>query len=572
MATGLRKILQVLSGSSVPKAMSRPHSGFSSIGFVFLVLLGTISGSEGQVQFIDVSRQAGIVWTHENGATPEKYLIETMGGGAAFIDYDNDGWLDIYLIDSGTHRHSSTSIPARHALYRNNKDGTFTEVTAKARVAGEGYGMGVAVGDFDNDGWSDLYVTRFGQNTLYRNLGDGTFEDITPQAGVAVDAWSTSAAFFDMDNDGDLDLFVCVYLDWDYDKEMYCGQPREGYRSYCHPLRYNPIASVLFQNNGNGTFTDVSKQAGVDIPGKALGVVTGDMNNDGFADIYVANDAAANFLFKNNGDGTFQEIGVTAGIAFGIYGKAESGMGVDFGDYNGDGRIDLIITNIDQEMNNLFSNQGNDWFIDLTLNAGLGQVAHAYSGFGVRFLDYDNDSDLDLVVLNGHVVDNIDLYRYGVRYAEPPLLLENTGGGRFSNAGKEAGPIWGKPMVGRALAAGDYDNDGDSDLLFVNNGGSAVLLQNNGGNANPWLGLHLVGSKSNRDAVGAVVIMTTDRRKIFRERSGGGSYLAAQDPRIILGLEEGETIISLEVRWPSGAVEHLDPLELSRYHTLREEQ
>jgi len=565
------------SGKSRPRAapfkdMSRPHFGFPIICFPFLVFLGSLTSSNGQVQFIDVTRQAGIDWIHENGASPEKYLIETMGGGAAFVDYDNDGWLDIFLIDSGTHQHSSASIPARHALYQNNRNGTFTDVIAKAKVGGEGYGMGVAVGDFDNDGWSDLYVTRFGKNTLYRNLGDGTFEDVTPRAGVGVDAWSTSAAFFDLDNDGDLDLFVCVYLDWDYDKEMYCGQPRDGYRSYCHPLRYNPVTSVLFENNGDGTFTDISSRAGVGLPGRALGVVTGDMNSDGFADIYVANDAVANFLFKNNGDGTFKEIGIVAGVAFGIYGKAESGMGVDFGDYNEDGRMDLIITNIDQEMNNLFSNQGDDWFIDLTLNAGLGQAATLYSGFGVRFLDYDNDGDLDLVVLNGHVVDNINLYRYGVSYAEPPLLLENTGGGQFSDAGKEAGPIWKKPMVGRALAAGDYDNDGDSDLLFVNNGQPAVLLQNEGGNANPWLGLQLVGSKSNRDGVGAIVTMTTDRRKIVRERNGGTSYQAAQDPRIIFGLEEGEKVISLEVRWPDGEAQHLDPLELGRYHTLREER
>ena len=550
--------------------MRRPHSGFPIIGPALLVLLCAFSESSGQVQFVDVSRQAGIDWTHENGATPEKYLIETMGGGAAFFDYDNDGWLDIYLVDSGTHLHSLTRTPARHALYHNNRDGTFTEVTEQAEVAGEGYGMGVAVGDFDNDGWSDLYVTRFGSNTLYRNLGDGTFQDITARAGVAVEAWSTSAAFFDMDNDGDLDLFVCVYLDWDYDKEMYCGQPREGYRSYCHPLRYNPIASVLFENNGDGTFTDISSSAGVDPPGKALGVVTGDMNNDGFADISVANDAVANFLFKNNGDGTFKEIGVIAGVAYGIYGKAESGMGVDFGDYNGDAQIDLIITNIDQEMNNLFSNQGDDWFIDLTLNAGLGQVATFFSGFGVRFLDYDNDGDLDLVVSNGHVVDNIELYRYGVLHAEPPLLLENTGKGQFTDAGKSAGAIWGKSMVGRALAAGDYDNDGDSDLLFVNNQEPAVLVRNDGGNASPWLGLQLEGSTSNRDAVGAVVTLTTDRRKMLRERSGGTSYQAAQDPRIIFGLEAGEKMISLEVRWPGGAIQRLESLGLGRYHTLRE--
>ena len=534
-----------------------------------LVFAGTFFGAEGQVQFIDVTKRAGIDWSHENGATPEKYLIETMGGGGAFLDYDNDGWLDIYLVDSGSHLHSRTRAAARNALYRNNGDGTFVEVTAKAGVGDPGYGMGVAVGDFDNDGWSDIYVTRFGRNTLYRNLGDGTFADVTESAGVAVNAWSTSAAFFDMDNDGDLDLFVCLYLDWDYDKEMYCGQPKEGYRSYCHPHRFQPVSSVLFRNNGDGTFADVTAKAGIDLPGKALGVVTGDVNGDGFADIYVANDAVANFLFSNNGDGTFEEIGLIAGVALGIYGRPESGMGVDLGDYNEDGRMDLIVTNIDREMNNLFANQENEWFLDLTLEAGLGQVATPYSGFGVRLLDYDNDGDLDLVVLNGHVMDNIQLFRSDVTFAEPPLLLQNSGG-KFSEVGKESGEIWQRPMVGRALAAGDYDNDGDLDLLFVNNGQPAVLLQNEGGNRNAWLGLELVGKQSNGDAVGAVLTLRTNRGQRVRERNGGTSYQAAQDPRIVFGLAEGEQMISLEIRWPSGVVQQLEPLELRRYHTIHE--
>ncbi len=557
-------------GLSCPNGFNPPkRSSCLLICIALLVFPGTFFGAQGQVRFVDVTERAGIDWSHENGATPEKYLIETMGGGGAFLDYDKDGWLDVYLLDSGSHRHSRTRSEARNALYRNNGDGTFVEVTAKAGVKDPGYGMGVAVGDFDNDGWSDIYVTRFGRNTLYRNRGDGTFEDVTEPAGVAVNAWSTSAAFFDMDNDGDLDLFVCLYLDWDYDKEMYCGQPKEGYRSYCHPHRYQPVSSVLFRNKGDGTFEDVTAKAGVDLPGKALGVVTGDINGDGLADIYVANDAVANFLFKNKGDGIFEEIGLIAGVALGIYGRPESGMGVDLGDYNEDGRMDLIVTNIDREMNNLFANRENDWFMDLTLEAGLGQVAISYSGFGVRFLDYDNDGDLDLVVLNGHVMDNIQLFRSDVTFAEPPLLLQNSGG-KFSEVGKESGDIWQKPMVGRALAAGDYDNDGDSDLLFVNNGQAAVLLRNDGGNRNAWLGLELVGKQSNRDAVGAVLTLKTNRGQRVRERNGGTSYQAAQDPRIVFGLAEGEKVISLEIRWPSGVVQQLEPLEMRRYHTIHE--
>jgi hypothetical protein len=537
--------------------------------FVVSIFLGPSSPVQGQTRFTDVTQESGIDWTHHSGASTQKYLIETMGGGGAFLDFDNDGWLDLFLVDSGSHVYSPTRSSAHHALYKNNGDGTFTEVTSKTGLEREGYGMGVAVGDLDNDGWSDLYVTYSGQNSLYRNRGDGTFEDITTQAGVAVNDWSTSAAFFDMDNDGDLDLFVCLYLDWGYEKELFCGLLEEGYRTYCNPRGYEPIASVLFQNNGDATFSDATAKAGVDIPGKALGVVTTDMNGDGFADIYVANDTAANFFFKNNGDGTFQEIGVAGGVAFGVNGEAESGMGVDSGDYNENGRVDLIVTNLDQEMNNLYTNQGDNWFIDRALEAGAGQVALPFSGFGVRLLDYDNDGDLDLVVLNGHILDNVHLFRKDITYAEPPLLLENRGG-RFSNVGKESGEIWQRAMVGRALAAGDYDNDGDSDLLFVNNGQSAVLARNDGGNQNAWLGLKLVGQKSNRDGVGAVLTLTSHRRKIFRERSGGGSYQAAHDPRIVFGLGEGEEMISLEIRWPSGVVQTLDPLELRRYHVIQE--
>ena len=532
-------------------------------------LLGVCSPVQGQTQFTDVTQEAGIDWSHENGATPQKYFIETLGGGGAFLDFDNDGWLDIFLVDSGSHVYSETKSQAHPALYKNNGDGSFTEVTDQAGLAAEGYGMGVTVGDFDNDGWSDLYVTHFGRNRLYRNQGDGTFQDITTEAGVAVNAWSTSAAFFDMDNDGDLDLFVGLYLDWDYEKELYCGQLKEGYRTYCHPRGYRSIPSVLFQNNGDATFTDVTAKAGVKIPGKALGVVTGDINQDGLADIYVANDTVANFLFKNLGGGTFQEIGVAGGVAFGINGQPESGMGVDFGDYNEDSRIDLVITNFDQEMNNLYTSQGKDWFMDRALEAGAGRVAFLFSGFGVRFLDYDNDGDLDLVVLNGHIQDNVQLFQADVTYAEPPLLLENVGG-KFSDVGKKSGEIWQRALVGRALAAGDYDNDGDSDLLFVNNGQPAVLLRNDGGNRNAWLGLKLVGQKSNRDGVGAVLTLTTNRRKIFRERSGGGSYLAAHDPRIVFGLGEGEEVISLEIGWPSGVVQTLQPLQLRQYHVIQE--
>lgn len=536
----------------------------------FFLLLSASPDRPPRVRFADVTKSAGIDWIHQNGATPEKYLIETMGGGGGFLDFDNDGWMDIYLVNSGFHAHSGRQGRPSNALYRNRGDGTFEDVTMKAGLAGAGYGHGVAVGDYDNDGWADIYVTSFGPNILYRNRGDGSFEDVTSRARVAVGKWSTSAAFFDMDNDGDLDLFVCIYLDWAYDKNIYCGGKQEGYRSYCHPNYFNAISSVLFENQGDGSFREVTVQAGVDAPGKALGVVTGDVDGDGWQDIYVANDAVANFLFRNKGNGTFEEMALLAGVAYGVAARPESGMGTDFGDFNGDGRIDLIVTNIDAEMNNLYMNLGESFFSDVTIVNGLGAVALLYSGFGVRFADYDNDGDLDLVVLNGHVVDNVHLYRSGVEFAEPPLLLENLGSS-FIDAAQGSGEIWGRKMVGRALATGDYDNDGDLDLLFVNNGQEPVLLRNEGGNRNPWMGLRLVGERSNRDAVGAVVTVRTSRREIVRQLHGGGSYQAAHDPRLIVGLGSDQPE-SIEIRWPSGIVQHLDPLDLRSYHTVYEKE
>lgn len=524
-----------------------------------------------QVVYTDVTRAAGITWVHRNGATDEKYLIETMSGGGAFVDFDRDGLLDIFLVNGGAHARSKPGAGGRNALYRNNGDGTFTDVTETAGVAGKGYRNGVAVGDFDNDGWPDIYVTAFGANQLFHNQGDGTFIDVAARAGVEVNLWSTSAAFFDLENDGDLDLFVCVYLEWDYEQNVWCGERREGYRSYCHPDYFKPIPSRLFRNNGNGTFTDVSRKAGVKLPGKALGVVAGDIDGDGLADLYVANDAVANFLFHNRGDGTFEEVGLFSETAYGISAKPESGMGADMGDINQDGRLDLIVTNIDYEMNNLYENDGDALFSDVTVVSGLGQVALLYSGFGVRLLDIDNDGDLDLAVLNGHPLDNIQLYRNGVTASETPFLFVNKGG-RFAPVMDRAGEIWKRPFHGRALAQGDFDNDGDPDLLFVNNGQPPVLARNDGGNRNPWLGLQLRGGVSNRDAVGAELRLKSDRRELVRQIRGGGSYQAAHDLRVVFGLRPGETIESVRIRWPSGQVQSLQDLELRRYHTVEEQR
>lgn len=527
------------------------------------------AGTTSHIRFSDVTAAAGVQWRHENGKTSEKYLIETMGGGGAFVDYDNDGLQDVFLVNSGGHKHSSEPSSGAHALYRNLGNGSFRDVTSQAGVRGGHYGMGVAAGDYDNDGFQDLYVTAFGRNILYRNRGDGSFEDVTDRAGLAVGLWSSSAAFFDMENDGDLDLFVCIYLDWDYDQNIYCGDRQADKRSYCHPDYFQAVPSLLFRNNGDGTFTDVTAEAGVDLPGKALGVVAGDVTGDGLADLYVANDAVANFLYINQGNGVFEEAGLLGGVAYGMTARAESGMGTDLGDVNSDGRLDLIVTNIDNENNNLYFNEGDGFFDDVTVRAGLGRVALLLSGFGVRFFDPDLDGDQDLAVLNGHVVDNVEYYKPGVEFLEAPLMLENRGG-KFHDLGSAAGSVFGEKLVGRALATGDYDNDGRVDLLFVNNNQTPRLLHNESVVDGGWIGLRLIGSDSNRDAVGAVVTVTTSQRTLTGWRLGGGSYQAAHDPRLVFGLKPDEAIETIEIQWPAGTVRKVDALQPGRYHTVKE--
>ncbi len=521
------------------------------------------------VAFTDITRQAGITWTHTNGATPEKYLIETMGGGAAFLDYNRDGRLDIYLVNSGCHKLSVQCTSSGNALYRQNADGTFTDVTREAGVGLPGYGMGVAVGDFDNDGNPDLYVTNAGANVLYRNNGDGTFRDVTAKAGVAAGGWSASAVFFDYDRDGFEDLFVSRYLEWDYDPSLFCGERRPGMRSYCHPDQFRGISNLLFHNNGDGTFTDVTKSAGVAEPGKGLGVVAFDFNRDGWLDLYVANDAVRNFLFRNHGDGTFSEVGLLAEVAYGSTGKPESGMGVDAADVNQGGLPDLFVTNIDSEPNNYFLNNGDETFSDATARANLVAVAVPFSGFGTRFADFDNDGDLDLIIANGHPLDNIEMFRDATTALERPFLLQNNGG-RFEDVGEKHGQPFSIRYNGRGLAMGDIDNDGDPDFLLVQNAGPPLLLRNDGGNRNAWIGFELEGRVSTRIPVGAVVTVVAGGREYIRELVGGASYCSAHDPRILVGLGSAENVESVEVRWPRGGVSRLDHPALRQYHRVVE--
>ncbi len=523
------------------------------------------------VTFADVTMPAGIAWQHVNGATPEKYLIETMGGGGGFLDYNGDGLLDIFFVQSGCHKFAANCRASKNALYRQNPDGTLADVAAAAGVADSGtYGMGLAVADFDNDGHPDIYVTGFPHNVLYRNNGDGTFTDATHKAGVAGSGWGTSAAFFDYNHDGLSDLYVGRYLDWDYDKNLYCGERRPGYRSYCHPDEFRCLGSVLFRNNGDGTFTDVSEKSGIGKAcGKALGVVAFDFDGDGWPDLFVANDAVPNFLFRNNQDGTFTETALLAEVALGYSGKPQSGMGTDSADLDGEARPGLFVTNIDHEPNNLFHNNGDGTFTDITVERGMGTVALGMSGFGTRFLDFDNDGKLDLVVLNGHVLDNIALYHEGVAFAERPFLLHNTGT-RFEEVGALHGAAFQKAYVGRALATGDYDNDGDTDLLWVINGGPPVLLRNDGGNRSAWIGFDLRGTASGRDALGAIVTVATAGRRQAREKVGGASYLAAHDPRMLFGLGDAKKVDKVEVRWPSGVTSVLENVPAGQYVRVEE--
>jgi enediyne biosynthesis protein E4 len=526
---------------------------------------------EPRIVFTDVTQSLGIHWTHVSGATPEKYLIETMGSGAAFLDYNRDGRLDIFLVDSGCHKFSTNCKPSGNALYRQNADGTFSDVTKAAGLAGNPtYGMGVAVADYDNDGFPDLYITGFPRNVLYHNNRDGTFTDVTQKAGVPAGGWSTSAAWFDYDHDGLPDLFVGRYMDWDYTRNPYCGDRRPGYRSYCHPDQFRSISSRLYHNNGDGTFTDVTDRAGLAIAGKALGVVAFDFNHDGWLDLYVANDTVRNFLFRNNHDGTFTEVGLEAGVAYGSNGKTQSGMGVDAADVDGDGFPDLWVANIDYEPNNLFHNNGDGTFTDVTSESRLGMMAILYSGFGTRMVDYDNDGKLDMFVLNGHPLDNVQLLHDAVTAAERPFLVENQGNGKFEEVGQQHGEIFSRQLNGRGLAMGDFDNDGDEDLVLVQNGRPPVLLRNDGGNRNAWIGIELEGKASGRDAIGALVTVSAAGRTQVRERVGGSSYCSASDPRLLLGLGKTEQVDKVEVRWPTGALSTLEHVQARKYYRVEE--
>ena len=523
----------------------------------------------GPVRFVNVADSSGASFKHENGASPEKYMPETMAGGALVFDYNDDGWPDLFFVNGGSFKDGRIAAGARHRLYRNTGNGKFIDASEASGIGVFGFGMGACSADYDNDGWPDLYVTAVGANRLYRNTGKGTFTDVTEMAGARAGLWSTSCTFGDIDNDGDVDLYVTRYVDFSVDNNKYCIL-FENIRAYCHPNEYNGVPDILYRNNGDGTFADISKQAGIIKDGNGLGVVFGDYDEDGWTDIYVANDTTPSFLYHNKGKGIFEDVAFFAGVAVGGDGKALAGMGTDMGDTNGDGLLDIFVTNLDGQTHSLYKNMGKGLFDNVTFPSGLGEATLPYVGFGTAFLDYDNDGDLDLAIANGDVIDNVKRLRESSSYEQLNLLLRNDGTGKFTNAGPASGPGFALRKPSRALATGDLDNDGDLDILIVNVGVVADVLRNDGGNRANSLLVRTIGSKSNRDGIGARLRLSVGGKILFRDIKAGSSYLAQNDLRVHFGLGQALRAERLEVRWPSGAVDTIENIQANQVLTVRE--
>ncbi len=521
-------------------------------------------------RFTDATLSSGLRFLHRNSATPNKYLIETMAGGVALLDYDNDGFLDVFFTNGARIKDTQRDgepldkSPPEFwdRLYRNNRDGTFTDVTEKAGVRGKGYGMGVAVADYDNDGDADLLVTGYNVASLYRNNGDGTFSDVTAQSRINTEGqpgWMTSAGFFDYNHDGHLDLFICRYLQWDFASgSIFCGDSRPGGRGYCHPDKFKPISNLLFKNNGDSTFTDVSAASGVRAhAGKALGVAFNDYNHDGRMDIFVANDSHPQFLFKNNGDGTFTETGLVAGISYSEDGKTFAGMGADFADIDDDGWPDIVATALPYEFYAFFRNNGKGAFQYLSLDSGLGGITRLYGGWGMRIFDYDNDGVKDVFFANSHVMDNIARTQPHLSYEQKPLLLKFNSN-RFTNVSSMSGEVFTRASASRGAAFGDLDNDGDVDVVIANCNGAAIRLRNDGGNANHWIAVELRGVRANRDGIGAKIVLTRQSgKKQYAVVSAAGSYLSANDRRVYFGLGSDTAVRQIRIEWPGGAIQEI---------------
>ncbi len=523
--------------------------------------------AESPTYFTDVTDMTGIHFTHTNGAAGEFHLPETLGAGGAFLDYDNDGYLDLYLVNSA----------APSALFRNRGDGTFTDVTASAKVDNQGsYGHGVACGDYNNDGYVDIYVTNFGANRFYHNNGDETFTDVTVQAGVGDPHWSSSATFFDYNSDGYLDLYVVNYVNYKLDAsapiclENPPFQATEKVRGYCHPKHFEGAPDTLYRNNGDGTFTDATQAVNIRDPGgiflgKGLGVVAADFDADGNPDIYVANDDTPNYLFYNKGDGTFAEIAILTGCAYSADGIAQAGMGVDAGDYNGDGLLDIFVTNFSYETNTLYRNNGDGSFTDVSYKARLGEESYLFLGFGTGFFDPNNDGYLDIFVANGHIFPNVERMTDVLSYKQPNQLFRNRGDSTFVEMRFEE-----RHSVSRGTLFGDYDNDGDTDILITQLNDKVTLLRNENPTFNNYLRLKLIGALSNRDGIGARITLTLGAESQTREVHRGYSYLSSNDPRLLFGLGERIIVDKLQIRWQSGVVQILENLAANQEFVVTE--
>jgi hypothetical protein len=527
--------------------------------------------SSGPIRFTDVTAQAGIRFHHNNGAFGKKYLPETMGSGACFIDYDNDGYQDILLVNSRDWPGHSTR-KSYSALYHNNHDGTFTDVTHQAHLDVEIYGMGCAVGDYDNDGYDDLYITAIDGSHLFHNLKNGTFADVTGKAGVSSPGFATSAVWFDYDNDGKLDLYVAHYVDWSIDKDQNCSLDGKS-KSYCTPELYKGESATLYHNEGNGRFRDVTKAAGLDdASSKSLGTALIDYDNDGWLDLFVTNDTQANKLYHNNHNGTFTEVGFASGVAFSDAGKARAGMGVDAADYDGSGRQSLVVGDFTNESMALFHNDGEGLFSDQAMAAGIGLASAKSLTFSSFFFDYDLDGLPDLFAFNGHVADDISVLQPTLSYAQPPLLFRNVGHGKFEDVSQKVGPAMRQAVVGRGAAYADYDLDGDLDLLLTTSNGPARLLRNDNGNQNDMLRIKTVGTRSNRDGIGAKVTVKTARgQRLFAMVKSGSSYMSQSELPLTFGLGKPDAgDVSIEIAWPSGHKDAIAKVKPNQFLVVQE--
>jgi len=520
--------------------------------------------------FVDVTAQDGVTFVHQAPHSPRKYLLETMGSGVALFDYNNDGRLDLYLVNGAPFGNfvPKGTIPQKtgpkywNRLYEQMPDGTFKDVTVKAGLEGVGYGMGVAVGDYDNDGYEDLYVTSLGGNHLYHNNGNGTFTDVTQKAGVGGSGWSTSAAWVDLDGDGYLDLVVLRYIVWDWN-DVWCG-PRDN-RGYCHPDVFPPISMLVYHNNGNGTFTEEAHKLGLDKPGKGLGIAIGDYDRDGHIDLFVTNDSMDEFLYHNKGDGTFEEVGLESGVAVDDLGRTFAGMGADFSDYNNDGWPDLVADDLADQKYALYRNNGDGTFSYETDTTGVGTATMLHSGWGLRLMDYDNDGWKDLLIAQGHDLDTIQKSYPNLHYREPPMLLRNIDGKKFVNVGPVSGTVFRQRWVGRGMAVGDIDNDGRLDVVITENGGPAHILMNRTKTTNHWIGFKLVGHKSNRDGIGAVIRIETSKGPQWYTITTASSYLSSGDVRAHFGLGSDTVVKTVKIRWPSGIRQTLSDVRCDQY-------